>query len=140
LSVALREGARSERESSSRYRRWRTTTAGQQQLTGSLSPSHFTEDDAMPAPQVHLEFADAAERAEMLTFISQWLAGPDHAELAASFDRFIGTDGYMTSPNCALTWPASPSCSATTTASNSSALTRGDGGAPPAIACLRFAR
>jgi hypothetical protein len=34
------------------------------------------------------------ELAEMLTFISQWLTGPDHAQLAASFGRFMGTDGY----------------------------------------------
>jgi hypothetical protein len=48
----------------------------------------------MPAPQVHLDLTDAAELAEMLTFISQWLTGPDHAQLAASFGRFMGTDGY----------------------------------------------
>ena len=47
----------------------------------------------MPAPQAHLELVDANELAEMLTFISQWLAGPDHAQLAASFRRFTGTDG-----------------------------------------------
>jgi hypothetical protein len=48
----------------------------------------------MPAPQAHLDLADAAELAEMLTFISQWLGGTDHAQLAASFGRFIGTPGY----------------------------------------------
>jgi len=48
----------------------------------------------MPAPQVHLDLADATELAEMLTFISQWLGGTDHAQLAASFGRFIGTQGY----------------------------------------------
>ena len=48
----------------------------------------------MPAPQVHLELVDAAELAEILTFISQWHTGPDLAQLAASFSRFIGTDGY----------------------------------------------
>jgi hypothetical protein len=48
----------------------------------------------MPAPQVHLDLADSAELAEMLTFISQWLGGTDHAQLAASFSRFIGTRGY----------------------------------------------
>jgi hypothetical protein len=46
----------------------------------------------MPAPQAHL--ADSAELAEMLTFISQWLGGTDHAQLAASLSRFIGTPGY----------------------------------------------
>jgi hypothetical protein len=43
---------------------------------------------------MHLDLADAAELTEMLTFISEWLAGPDHAQLAASFGRFIGTQGY----------------------------------------------
>jgi hypothetical protein len=48
----------------------------------------------MPAPLLHLELADAAELAEALTLISRWLDGADHAELAASFHRFIGADGY----------------------------------------------
>ena len=48
----------------------------------------------MPAPLMHLDLADAAELAEMLTFISQWPGGTDHAHLAASFGRFIGTQGY----------------------------------------------
>ena len=48
----------------------------------------------MPAPQAHLDLADAAELAETLTFISQWLGGTGHAQLAASFGRFIGTPGY----------------------------------------------
>ena len=48
----------------------------------------------MPAPQAHLDLADAAELAETLTFIRQWLGGTDHAQLAASFGRFIGTPGY----------------------------------------------
>jgi hypothetical protein len=48
----------------------------------------------MPTPQVHLELIDATELAEMLTFISQWLAGPDRDQLADSFTRFTGTDGY----------------------------------------------
>ena len=48
----------------------------------------------MPAPPVHLDLADAAELAETLTFISQWLGSTDHTQLAASFGRFIGTPGY----------------------------------------------
>jgi hypothetical protein len=48
----------------------------------------------MPAPQVHLDLGDAAELAEMLTFISEWLTGPDHAQFAASFGRFMGSRGY----------------------------------------------
>jgi hypothetical protein len=48
----------------------------------------------MPVPQVHLDLADAAELGEMLTFISQWFGGTDHAQLGVSFGRFIGTPGY----------------------------------------------
>jgi hypothetical protein len=48
----------------------------------------------MPAPQVRLEQIDATELADALTFISQWLTGPDQAQLAASFGRFVGTDNY----------------------------------------------
>ena len=48
----------------------------------------------MSAPAARLELIDAAELAEMLTFISQWLAGPDHTQLAASFGSYVGTDGY----------------------------------------------
>jgi hypothetical protein len=47
----------------------------------------------MPTSQVHLELIDATELAEMLTFISSWLAGPDQDQLAHSFARFMGTDG-----------------------------------------------
>ena len=48
----------------------------------------------MPDPQVHLELAEAAELAEILTFISEWLGGAGQDQLAASFGRFIGTAGY----------------------------------------------
>jgi hypothetical protein len=48
----------------------------------------------MPDSQVRLELVDAAELAEALTFISQWLSGTDQAQLAASFGRFVGTDSY----------------------------------------------
>ncbi len=48
----------------------------------------------MSAAQVHLDLVDAAELAEALTFISQWLSGPDHTALEASFRRFMGVDGY----------------------------------------------
>jgi hypothetical protein len=30
----------------------------------------------------------------MLVFISQWLTDTDYAQLAASFHRFVGPDGY----------------------------------------------
>ena len=79
----------------------------------------------MPAPQVHLDLADSAELAEMLTFISQWLGGTDHAQLAASFSRFIGTPDYDLA-ELRTDLAASPSCSATTTAGNYSAPARTD--------------
>ena len=48
----------------------------------------------MPTPHARLELAEAAELAEALTLISQWLDGDDHAGLAASFTRFIGAEAY----------------------------------------------
>jgi len=48
----------------------------------------------MPTPPVRLELGDAAELGEVLALISQWLGGTDHAQLAASFHRFIGAEGY----------------------------------------------
>jgi hypothetical protein len=52
------------------------------------------KEDPMPTPRVCLELIDAAELAEALAFISQWLAGPDQVQLAASLHRFVGTDSY----------------------------------------------
>jgi hypothetical protein len=52
------------------------------------------EEDRMPAAQVRLELIDAAELAEALTFIGQWLSGTDQTQLADSFGRFVGTDDY----------------------------------------------
>lgn len=46
------------------------------------------------APTMHLDAGDAAELAEMLAFIRDWLAGPDKSHLAASFSRFVGVDAY----------------------------------------------
>ena len=44
-------------------------------------------------PEVKLDAADAAELAEMLQFISQWLAR-DPGHLAASLARFVGHPAY----------------------------------------------
>lgn len=44
-------------------------------------------------PHVSLETTDAAELAEMLQFLSDWLTA-DHASLAASLTRFTGHPGY----------------------------------------------
>ncbi len=42
---------------------------------------------------MNLDTADAAELAELLTFLSDWLA-TDHDHLDASLHTFIGTHGY----------------------------------------------
>jgi hypothetical protein len=39
----------------------------------------------MTASEVRLELIDAAELAETLGFISQWLTGTDHVQLTDSF-------------------------------------------------------
>ena len=44
-------------------------------------------------PEVKLDAADAAELAEMLQFISQWLAR-DPGHLAALLARFVGHPAY----------------------------------------------
>ena len=52
------------------------------------------EEGRMTASEARLELIDAAELAETLGFISQWLTGTDHVQLTDSFRRFVGTDGY----------------------------------------------
>jgi hypothetical protein len=44
-------------------------------------------------PVTNLDTADAAELAELLLFVSDWLAA-DHAQLRASLTRFIGNAAY----------------------------------------------
>ena len=44
-------------------------------------------------PDMKLDVADAAELAEMLQFLSQWLARAP-ARLAASLEEFIGNPAY----------------------------------------------
>jgi hypothetical protein len=46
------------------------------------------------AGDVCLEGSDGAELAEMLSFFRDWLGGADHAVLADSLARFVGTDSY----------------------------------------------
>jgi hypothetical protein len=41
-----------------------------------------------------LDAGDAAELAELLGFLADWLDGGDRPQLAASLHRFIGTSGY----------------------------------------------
>jgi hypothetical protein len=48
----------------------------------------------MPASEFRLDLTDTRELGQMLTFIRQWITGPDQPQLAASLHRFIGLDGY----------------------------------------------
>jgi len=41
-------------------------------------------------PQITLDTSDAAELAEMLTFLASWLSGSQKQILAGSFAAFIG--------------------------------------------------
>jgi hypothetical protein len=49
---------------------------------------------------IQLDTSDAAELAEMLTFIRDWLAGPDGAQFATSLQRFMGVDAYDLTDLC----------------------------------------
>ena len=44
-------------------------------------------------PEIKIDATDAAELAEMLHFLSQWL-GCDPARLAASLEEFVGHPAY----------------------------------------------
>jgi hypothetical protein len=70
-------------------------------------------------PDVSLNAADAAELAEMLQFLTEWLAR-DPARLAASLAAFVGHPAYGLD-DCTATWSGSSSCSAAATASPCSA-------------------
>ena len=52
-------------------------------------------------PQITLDMADAAELAEMLTFLTNWLSGSQKQILADSFAAFIGHPAYNTGTLCA---------------------------------------
>ena len=52
-------------------------------------------------PQITLEMGDAAELAEMLTFLASWLTGSQKQILAGSFAAFAGHPAYDTSSLCA---------------------------------------
>ena len=47
-------------------------------------------------PGITLDPADAAELAELLTFITQWLSGRQKHALADSFAAFVGHPAYTT--------------------------------------------
>ena len=45
-------------------------------------------------PQIRLDLGDAAELAEMLTFLTNWLSGSQKQALAGSFAAFVGHPAY----------------------------------------------
>ena len=51
--------------------------------------------------QITLEVGDAAELAEMLTFLASWLSGSQKQALADSFTAFVGHPSYNTEALCA---------------------------------------
>ena len=53
-------------------------------------------------PQITLDTSDAAELAEMLTFLASWLTGSQQQILADSFAALVGHPAY----NTAITRPA----------------------------------
>jgi hypothetical protein len=48
----------------------------------------------MTAHNPPLDGEDATELGELLDFLGDWLGGTDTTMLAASFLRFVGTEGY----------------------------------------------
>jgi hypothetical protein len=52
-------------------------------------------------PQITLDMGDAAELAEMLTFLAGWLSGSQKQTLDESFAAFVGHPAYDTDALCA---------------------------------------
>ena len=52
-------------------------------------------------PGIMLDVSDAAELAEMLTFLADWLAGTQKHALAHSLTEFVGNPAYTTETLCA---------------------------------------
>jgi hypothetical protein len=71
-------------------------------------------------PEIRLDAGDAAELAEMITFLAGWLSGSQKQALAASFAAHASHPAYTTARS-APTCTGSPSYSAKPTARNSSA-------------------
>ena len=47
-------------------------------------------------PQIRLDLGDAAELAELLTFLANWLSGSQKQALGESFAAFVGHPAYHT--------------------------------------------
>ena len=52
-------------------------------------------------PQITLDLSDAAELAQMLTFLAGWLSGSQKQILTDSFAAFVGHPAYNTATLCA---------------------------------------
>jgi hypothetical protein len=52
-------------------------------------------------PRITLDLSDAAELAETLTFLAEWLSGRHKQALAGSFAAFVGHPAYNTESLCA---------------------------------------
>ena len=52
-------------------------------------------------PGITLDLADAAELAETLAFLAEWLSGSQKQTLASSFAAFAGHPAYNTDALCA---------------------------------------
>jgi hypothetical protein len=51
-------------------------------------------------PGITLDLSDAAELAETLTFLTQWLSGSQKQALADSFAAYVGHPSYNTDTLC----------------------------------------
>ena len=51
-------------------------------------------------PQITLDTGDAAELAEMLTFLASWLSSNQKQDLDQSFAAFVGHPAYTTETLC----------------------------------------
>jgi hypothetical protein len=51
-------------------------------------------------PQITLDIGDAAELAEMLTFVASWLSGSQKQTLGESFATFVGHPAYNLDSLC----------------------------------------
>jgi hypothetical protein len=52
-------------------------------------------------PQMRLDVGDAAELAEMLTFLARWLSGSQKPALDKSLATYVGHPAYATDTLCA---------------------------------------
>jgi len=52
-------------------------------------------------PGITLDLSDAAELAETLTFLADWLSGSQKQTLAGSLTTFVGHPAYTTDALCA---------------------------------------